>query len=129
MNNNVVPVTTSSEIQPSDQVITSASTSKAARPNRPPPTPPTGLTKTTTEPPGQSSSQIPQTTPNPTHYELFESEPITMTATMKPNEKKNKKNKLRLLRQVRVFLSLLLISLFACSFEHHVIILFATYPF
>ena len=56
MNNDGVPVTTSSAILPSDQVITSAATSKAARPNRPPPIPPTGLTKATTEPPGPSSS-------------------------------------------------------------------------
>ena len=48
MNYNGAPVTTS-EIQPYDQVITSAATSKSARPNRPPPTPPTGLTKATSE--------------------------------------------------------------------------------
>ena len=127
MNNNGVPLITSSEIQPSDQVITSAATCKAVRPNRPPLTPPTGLTKATPEPPGPSSSKIPQTTPNPTLYELFNYEPMTTTATLKPNEKK--KNKLRLLRQVHVFLTLLLISLFACSFELHVTILFATHPF
>ena len=86
MNNDGVPVTTSSEIQPSDQVITPAATSKAVRPKRPPPTLPTGFTKATTEPPGPSSLQIPQTIPNPTHYEVFESEPITTTATLKPNK-------------------------------------------
>ena len=74
MNNDGVPVTTSSEIQSSDQVSTSAATSKAVRLNRPPPTPPTGLTKATTEPPGPSNRQIPQTIPNSTHYELFKSD-------------------------------------------------------
>ena len=58
MNNNGVPVTISSKNHPSDQVITSAATSKAARPNRPPPTLPAGLTKATTEPPGPSSRPI-----------------------------------------------------------------------
>ena len=65
MNNNGVPVTTSSKIQPSDQVITPAATSKALRSNRPPPTLSTGLTKATTKQPGPSSRRIPQMIPNP----------------------------------------------------------------
>ena len=87
--NNGVPITTSSETQPSDQVTTSAATSKAVRSKRPPPTPPTGLTKPTTEPPGSSSRQIPQTISIPTHYKLFESEPITTMATLKPTEERH----------------------------------------
>ena len=55
MNNDGVPVTTSSETQPSNQVITMAATSKTVRPNQPPPTPPIGLIETTTEPSGPSS--------------------------------------------------------------------------
>ena len=74
MNNDGVPVTTSSEIQSSDQVSTPAATSKAVRPNRPPPTRPTGLTKATIEPPGPINRQIPQTISNSTHNELLESD-------------------------------------------------------
>ena len=44
MNNDGVPITISSKIQPSDQVIIPTVTSKAIRPNRPPLIPPTGLT-------------------------------------------------------------------------------------
>ena len=55
MNNDGVAVTTSLEIQPSDQVMNPAKTSKTVRHNRPPPIPPTEFTKATTEPPGQSS--------------------------------------------------------------------------
>ena len=66
--------------------MTPTTTSKPARPNQPPPTPPTGLTKATTELPGPSRRQIRQKIPNPTHYELFNFEPITTTATLKPNE-------------------------------------------
>ena len=89
MNNDGVPVTTSSEIQPPHQVITPAATPKSVRPKRPPPTLPTGLSKATTEPSGPSSHQNQQTIPNPTRYELFESEPITTTATLKPNEERS----------------------------------------
>ena len=55
MHNDGVLETISSEIQFSDQVMTQAATSKAARMNRQPPTPPIGLIKETTEPPGPSS--------------------------------------------------------------------------
>ena len=55
MNNNGVAVTTSSEIQPSVQVMNPAKTSKSVRPNRPSPIPGTELTKATPESPGQNS--------------------------------------------------------------------------
>ena len=55
MNNDGVAVTTSSEIQPSVQVMNPAKTSKTVRPNRLPPIPGTELTKATPEPSSQSS--------------------------------------------------------------------------
>ena len=88
MNYNSVSVTTFSEIQLSDQVIILAAISTATRPIRPPLTPPTGLIKATVKPPSPSSRQIPRTIPNPTHYELYESEPISRMATLKPNEER-----------------------------------------